>query len=101
MKPLVKLVQLAFVAAILYPVYYVWDTGRIDNFCHDIKPGMSLEELNALAERNHINLNVPQNSSESSAQWMTSVSAKATIDRYACVIIGAVDNVASARIVDE
>jgi hypothetical protein len=32
---------------------------------------------------------------------MTSVDATASTDRYACVIIGAVDTVASARIIDE
>lgn len=101
MKPLVTLVQLALVAAILYPVYYVWDTGRIENFCHDVKPGMTLEQLNALAENNHIHLNAPKNRGESSAQWMTSVDSRAAVGRYACVIIGAVDRVASAHLVEE
>ncbi len=34
-------------------------------------------------------------------QWMTSVESKASLDRYACVVIGAVDRVASAHLVDE
>lgn len=101
MKPLVTLIQLAIVAAILYPVYYVWDTGRIETFCENIKPGMTLAQLNALADESHISLNSPQERAESSAQWMTSVESKASMDRYACVIIGAVDRVASAHIVDE
>lgn len=98
MKPLVTLVQLAIVAAILYPVYYLWDTGRIDNFCELIEPGMSLTELEALADEQNISLNSP-GKNQDSAQWMTSVESRASFDRYACVIIGAVDNVASARIV--
>lgn len=101
MKPLVTLIQLAIVAAILYPVYYVWDTGRIDTFCESIKPGMTLDELNALADENGISLNSPDGQTGETAQWMTSVELKASIDRYACVIIGAVDRVASAHIVDE
>ena len=101
MKRLVNLIQLLIVAAILYPVYYVWDTGRIENFCEQIKPGMSIEALNQLAESSHISLNTPQRETAEGGQWMTSVESKASIDRYACVILGAVDRVASAHIVDE
>lgn len=100
MKPLVTLVQLAIVAAILYPVYYVWDTGRIDDFCEAIEPGISVTELQQLADAHHISLNGPGDDQES-GQWMTSIESRASIDRYACVIIGAVDNVANARIVRE
>lgn len=100
MKPLVTLVQLAIVAGILYPVYYVWDTGRIETFCENIKPGMTVEELNAWADESHISLNAPGHS-EGKGQWMTTVESKASIDRYACVIIGSVDRIATAQIVDE
>lgn len=101
MKALVTLIQLAIVAAVLYPVYYVWDTGRIETFCEAIKPGMTLAELDALADESNISLNMPQSGDGSSAQWMTSLESRASLDRYACVIIGAVDRVASAHIVDE
>lgn len=101
MKALVTLLQLLIVAAIIYPVYYVWDTGRIEDFCEKITPGMSVEALNAWADENHISLNSPQNRGDAGGQWMTSVESKASIDRYACVILGAVDRVASAHIVDE
>jgi hypothetical protein len=100
MKYLVMLIQLAIVGAIIYPVYYVWDTGRIENFCEQIKPGMSVEALNALAEESHISLNSPHNKTEQGGQWITSVESSAAINRYACVIMGAVDRVASANIVE-
>lgn len=100
MKRLVNLVQLAIVAAMLYPVYYLWDTDRIDSFCDMVKPGMSLTELQALADENHIKLNSPDEAAKSKGQWMTSVESKATIDRYACVIMGAADSIATANIID-
>jgi hypothetical protein len=101
MKALVTLIQLAVVAAIFYPVYYFWDTGRIENFCEGIKPGMTIDQLNALADESYLSLNTPTSRTEGSAQWMTSVESKASLDRYACVVIGAVDRVATAHLVDE
>ena len=100
MKALVKLLQLAIVVAILYPVYYVWDTGRIDDFCEAIEPGISVSQLQQLADEHNISLNGP-GAAQEAGQWMTSVESRASIDRYACVIIGAVDSVANARIVRE
>lgn len=100
MKRLVNLIQLAIVIAILYPVYYVWDTGRIDNFCELVEPGMSVTELQQLADEHNISLNGPGDNTET-GQWMISVESRAAIDRYACVIIGAVDRVASAQLIDE
>lgn len=100
MKRLVNLVQLAIVAAMLYPVYYIWDTDRIDNFCDLVKPGMSLTELEALAEENHIDVNIPDEAAKEKGQWMTSVESKAALDRYACVILGAADRIATAEIVE-
>jgi uncharacterized protein YxeA len=100
MKRLVNLVQLLIVLAILYPVYYVWDTSRIDKFCGLIKAGMTVAELEQIADDLNISLNTPAGKGET-GQWMTSVDATASTDRYACVIIGAVDTVASARIIDE
>jgi hypothetical protein len=100
MKRLVNLVQVAIVLAILYPVYYVWDTSRIDKFCGLIEAGMSVARLQQIADDHNITLNTPAGRGET-GQWMTSVDSRAAIDRYACVIIGAVDTVASARIIDE
>ncbi len=99
MKRLVNLFQFAIVIAILYPVYYVWDTGRVDNFCELVKPGMSLSELQQLADDNNIKLNAPQDTTKAGGQWMTSVESRAALDRYACVIMGAVERVATAHIV--
>lgn len=99
MKILVNLIQLGVVLAILYPVYYVWDTGRVEDFCESIEPGISVSELLQLAEEQGITLNMPADNE--TGQWRTSVESSASIDRYACVIIGAVDRVASARLVTE
>lgn len=100
MKRLVNLVQLAIVGAILYPVYYVWDTQRIENFCEQILPGMKVKALNALAEESGIDLNASE-TLRGMGQWMTSIESSASLDRYACVIIGTVDSVVSANIIDE
>ena len=97
MKRLVNLVQLLIVVALLYPVYYVWDTSRIEHFCHLIEPGMSVKELMILAENEGISLNMSPDGE--TGQWMTSIDSRASIEGFACVIIGAVDKVANAKIV--
>lgn len=98
MKYLVKLFQLAIVLAILYPVYYVWDTDRIDNFCEWIKPGMSLVELKALADEHNVTLNIPDEL-QRAGQWITSVESTASFSGYACVVKGAGNRVAVAKVV--
>ncbi|MTI63968.1 hypothetical protein [Methylophaga sp.] len=99
MKILVNLFQVVIVLAILYPVFYVWDTGRIEDFCELIEPGISVSDLQQLADEQGITLNIPADND--TGQWMTSVESTASIDRFACVVIGAVDRVASARLVTE
>lgn len=99
MKILVNLFQVAIVLAILYPVYYVWDTGRVEDFCELIEPGISVSALQQLGEEQGITLNIP--SHNDTGQWMTSVESSASIDRFACVVMGDVDRVASARLVTE
>lgn len=101
MKYLVKLFQLAIVIVILYPVYYVWDTDRVDNFCNLIEPGMTVAELKALAKNKKVALNTAHDShpDRGTGQWMTSVDAEASFDGYTCVIIGAANSVANAQII--
>ncbi|EEF78624.1 hypothetical protein LP43_2062 [Methylophaga thiooxydans] len=99
MKYLVKLVQLGIVLVILYPIYYVWDTDRIDNFCEGIKPAMSVEALNALAERHGLTLNAPEDLTSAGGLWITSVESHASFSGYACVIKGAANRVAVAQVI--
>jgi hypothetical protein len=100
MKILVNLFQLAVVAAILYPVYYVWDTGRVEHFCQEIKVGMSVEELNKIADEKNITLNVPEALGAQGGQWMTAAESNTFFDDKACIIKGAVDKIASVKLVD-
>jgi len=101
MKYLVKLFQLAIVIVILYPIYYLWDTDRVDNFCDLIEPGMTVSELHALARNKKVELNTTTDlhPDRGGGQWMTSVDAEASFDGYTCVIIGAADSVAKAQII--
>lgn len=101
MKYVVKLFQLAIVIAILYPVYYVWDTDRVDNFCDLVETGMTVAELQTLAKNKKVALNTTHDlhPDRGSGQWMTSVDADASFDGYTCVIIGAADSVAKAQII--
>jgi hypothetical protein len=100
MKRLVNLVQLAVVIVILYPVYYVWDTDRIDSFCEQVEKGMSVTEMRHVADKTHVTLSGPDDAAIAQGQWMTSVESTAALNRYACVVIGAAETVANAEIVE-
>jgi hypothetical protein len=99
MKVLVNFIQLMLVAAILYPVYYVWDTGRVENFCELIEKGMTVDTLNKIASDNNITLNSPGALGQHGGQWMTSVQTDTFFDDKACVIKGAVDKVANVELI--
>lgn len=98
MKHLVKLFQLAIALVILYPVFYVWDTDRVDNFCELVKSGMTVAELNTLAEDHNVKLITPVDLLPE-GQWITSVESTASVAGYACVMKGAGNRVATAKII--
>lgn len=101
MKRFVNLVQLMIIVAIIYPIYYVWDTDRVDEFCHQVKPGISQESLIELAESHHLSIVGPQSTDALGGQWVILVPARSSFSGYACEVKGAVETVAFASIIND
>lgn len=101
MKLLVFAVQLIIISAMIYPIYYLWETDKVDNFCKQLQVGMTKDQLLQQADQHNVTLVGPDDDSLAGGKWQASVSAKSALSDYACVIKGAADSVASAKIVVE
>jgi len=98
MKRIVNLVQLLIVVAILYPVVYVWESDRVDNFCESIKPGLSKTKFLQLIDDNNLPVNGPTDISMEGGKWVAHIPVKTSFSGYNCEVRGAANAVAAAVI---
>ena len=98
MKRLVNIVQLMIVLVMFYPVYYMWDTGRVDDICAQIKPGMAKAQFMQLVDDFSVKLIGPQDVSIAGGEWHAAVVARASFSGYACEVKGIGNLVAKAEI---
>ncbi|GLP99365.1 hypothetical protein GCM10007891_12190 [Methylophaga thalassica] len=101
MKLLVNFIQILIIGVIVYPIYYVWETQHIDNFCREITPGMSDKKLIELVKEYHVTLiGLDENEAEK-GKWLAQVKAKSSFSDYRCEIGGIANKVAHASIMEE
>lgn len=101
MKLLVNLIQVLIICVIVYPIFYVWEIEHIENFCRDIKPGITDLMLVELAKDYHLNLNGLEDGYAEKGRWLAEVRAKSSFSGYRCEISGIASKVANARIIEE
>ena len=97
MKVLVNLFQMMAVVAMLYPAYYIWDRDQVDNFCEELKVGMSKQGLLTLVDDRNVTMQGPVNETIEGGKWQASVSP-AVSSSHTCVIKGIGSTVATAKI---
>jgi len=98
MKLLVGAVQLLIISAIIYPMFYVWDTTQVEQFCDVVETGMSKQELIQLADTNLVKITSPSDDG-SSGKWRSSVVTYSPFSSYSCEVVGLGDRVSSAWII--
>lgn len=98
MKQLVNSLQYLVILVIIYPIYYVWQTDKVTNFCEQIEGGMSKEQFLRLSEQENVYINGPADESLVGGQWRASVMPGMFISSDECVIKGAGNTVATARL---
>lgn len=103
MKRLVNLVQLLIVAIMIYPVYYVWNTGKVDDLCDQIKPGMTKSSFLQLVDNFNFRLVGPVDDGLAGGMWHALVIARASLSTpgYACEVKGTGNLVAVAKLNQE
>lgn len=97
MKLLVDAVQVLVVAAIIYPMFYVWDTTKVDQFCDVVEAGMSKHEFVQLADSNLVKITSPEDDALS-GKWRSSVVTYSPFSSYSCEVVGLGNKVSSAWI---
>jgi hypothetical protein len=98
MKQLVNSLQYLVILVIVYPIYYVWETDKVTNFCEQVEGGMSKEQFVRLSEQANVHLKGPADDSLTGGQWRASVAPGMFISSDECVIKGAGNTVATARL---
>ena len=98
MKQLVNSLQYLVIMVIIYPIYYVWQTDKVTNFCEQVQGGMSKEQFVRLSEQANVHMSGPEDESLLGGQWRASVTPGMFISSDECVIKGAGNTVATARL---
>jgi len=98
MKSLVDAIQLLIIAAIIYPMFYVWDTTQVDQFCEVVETGMSKQEFIQLADTNLVKITSPTDDGLS-GKWHSSVVTYSPFSSYSCEVVGLGNKVSSAWII--
>lgn len=99
MKLLVDAVQMLVVGAIIFPMFYVWDTTKVDQFCDVVEAGMSKQSMIDLADDRLVKINVIEKESGNSVKWHSSVATLSPFSNHSCEIIGLGNKVSSAWII--
>jgi len=96
MKLFVDALHMVVIAALIYPMFYVWDTAKIDQFCQGVERGMSKQAYMQLADENLVKLVAPH--IDRPGRWESSVIARTPFTNYSCVVVGLGDSVSRAWI---
>jgi hypothetical protein len=100
-KQLVNSLQYLVVLIILYPIYYVWQTDKVTDFCEQIENGMSKQQLMVLSEQENVYMTGPDDDSLVGGKWRAIVKPGKFVSAEECVIKGAGKTVATARLFEQ
>lgn len=100
MKMIVNLIQLAVIAAIIYPIFYLWDTDKIEQFCKVVEPGMTKQEFIQLADDSSVKMLGPTDGAVAGGKWQATIVAYSPYTIYSCKVKGVGNSVAVATIVE-
>ena len=101
MKIIVNLMQITVVAAIIYPMFYIWNTGKIEQFCKLVEPGMTKQALIELADELSVKMLGPTDGDVAGGKWQATIIAYSPYTKYSCEIKGIANSVAVAEIIDD
>lgn len=98
MKHIVNVIQLAIVAAIIFPMYYVWDSGKVDNICEEIHPGLAKHVLLEMVDERGIKMDGPHDEDIAGGKWHATIMARTPLVEHSCTIKGVGNTVAIAKL---
>ncbi|OUR63836.1 hypothetical protein A9Q79_08765 [Methylophaga sp. 42_25_T18] len=98
MKQLVNSLQYVVVLIVIYPVYYIWETDKVTHFCEQVETGMSKERFVQLSRQASVRMIGPQDESLVGGKWQALIAPGMFISADECVVRGAGQTVATARL---
>jgi len=98
MKSLVNSIQYLVVLVLIYPIYYVWQTDKVTDFCELIDGGMTKQRMVELGKQASINMIGPKDISLEGGKWRATVQPGKFISAEVCIIKGSGNKVATARL---
>ena len=101
MKQLVNSFQYLVVLIIVYPVYYIWETDKVTNFCEQVESGMSKDRFVQLSKQSSVHMIGPQDDSLVGGKWQALIAPGMFISADNCVVRGAGKTVATARLFEQ
>jgi hypothetical protein len=97
MKLLVNIIQVLIIAAIVYPLFLLWDKNNVEHFCHEVKAGITKQALIYKTDHAPIKFTKPTDKDDK-GYWSAKVVTYSPFSDYHCKIRGLGDTVASAWI---
>ncbi|PCJ32894.1 MAG: hypothetical protein COA90_01275 [Gammaproteobacteria bacterium] len=95
MKWLVEGIQVLIITVMIYPLFYIWDTSQVEQFCRDVEAGMNKQEFIQLIDDKSVKATQLL---DMSGHWYSAVVTRSPFSSYHCEIAGVGDVVASARL---
>jgi hypothetical protein len=88
MKILVNVFQLVIIIAIISPVFYLWETDRVDKFCQKITPGMKQELFFSLVSEYKVKIVEIVGDDVLGGKWHATVRTHIPLLHYQCHVQG-------------
>ena len=97
MKFFVNIMQLLIIAALIYPLFDLWETDKIETLCDELEIGMPAEEIITKADESF--LKWQQNQQSEADKWQLQIISRASFAGFICDIKGKGKKMSSARII--
>lgn len=101
MKRFVDLIQFLIIAVILSPVYFFWQSEKIEKFCDELETTMSLTTIKQLAIERGFQIVGLETANVDFGKWQASIESKWPLVSDYCQIKGLGDAVSNIKYIDE
>lgn len=101
MNRLVDVFHILLISLALSPVYFIWQSNRVNEFCSHVESGMTVNTLNELADRAGLKVVGLANANTNFGKWQASVVTKLPFSDDECRVKGLGSNVARAKFIDK
>ncbi|MBE0439207.1 MAG: hypothetical protein IBX57_05435 [Gammaproteobacteria bacterium] len=100
MKCLVNLIQVAIVVAIIFPIFHIWDTDKVEQLYRNTRAAMAKSEFIELAHNSGAKITGPNDDDLAGGKWTAIASSHSPFAQEFCEIKGTSKTVAAAKMIE-